>query len=405
MYYFLTEGIKRQVIAELRAFWSYHPKYRDIVEHIRGKFSSKERPSYGIVLKSSSANHVTLAADNFQGTVVSYVQLAKYQNKPGVAIEWVSEDSLAIQQNGGVFPSPAGVYYINVDEVSSVYDGMSQYGFYVDPLYEIQDEVATKVDDFTWSVDHSYLAGTTRVLEMPGYIPYVKNVNYTEDPTTGQLTIVNPLPPSRYLLVSYRYPGETTGPWPITENFANKNAIPGVVLAFGRRLEKDDIMAVVVGSTRQATALEYGGKWDISLDLDVIARDPYAQQEISDATIMFLWGVARSRLSSRGIEITQVSMGGESEDTYDANGNDYYYTANISIQVLTDWRIHVPLMATIRQALPLTRDQTALVASMTDQQVLDSGISSNLAVMESLGLSSLQDPYFAGDIATYETLK
>ena len=90
MYYFLTEAVKRRFLLELRNFWSYHPRYRDIVDHIQGKYSFRERPSYGIILKTASANQVQLSADNFVGTVVSYVQLAKYQDKPGLAVEWLS---------------------------------------------------------------------------------------------------------------------------------------------------------------------------------------------------------------------------------------------------------------------------------------------------------------------------
>lgn len=409
MYAFLTEALKRRLIFELRRYWQYHPKYRDIVDHIQGKYSFRERPTYGIVLKTSSANHVQLSADNFQGTVQSYVQLAKFENKPGLAIEWVQEDRRAVQENRGVFPSPPGIYYIEVIErttpPSPPYDVEPQFEFMVDPLLEVQDETATKVDDFTWMVLNPYLDGTTRVYEMPGGIPYVRDVNYTEDPSTGNLSVVTPLSRNRYLSVSYRYAAPTTGPWGITENHAHKNAIPGVSLAFGRRIEVGDVMAVVVHSRRQPTAMEYGGKWDISVDFDIVARDPFAQQEIADQTVMYLWGVCRNRLSSEGIEITSVSMGGETEEVYDENADDYYYNASFSVQTQTDWSIHVPLTATIRRLSPLTTPQTAEVAGMTDDQLLESGISSNIQTLESLGLRTFDDPFFSGKTTTFETIK
>lgn len=408
MYNFLTEALKRRFIVELRSFWAYHPKYRDIVDHIQGKYSFRERPSYGIILKTSSANHVQLSADNFQGTVQSYAQLVKYQDKPGLAIEWVREDAVAIRANQGVFPSSPGIYYIAITEpTESVppYNAEKTYEFMVDPLLEVQDEVATKLDDFTWTVSHAYLTGTTQVYEMPGGIPYVRGVNYTEDAASGHVIIVNPLPAKRYLMVSYRYPAESTGPWKITENFAHKQAIPGVSLAFGRRIEVGDVMAVVVYSRRVPTALEYGGKWDISLDFDIMARDVFAQQEIADSTVMYLWGIARNRLSTEGIEITSVAMGGESEEVYDETGDDYYYNASFSVQTQTDWSIHVPLTATIRRVVPLTQAQIAEVAGMTDDQLVESGISNNIQVLESLGLRSFDDPFFAGKTSTFETLK
>jgi len=408
MYYFLTEAVKRRFLLELRNFWSYHPRYRDIVDHIQGKYSFRERPSYGIILKTASANQVQLSADNFVGTVVSYVQLAKYQDKPGLAVEWVREDATAIRANGGVFPSSPGIYYIEITEPTDPvppYNAERRFEFMVDPLLEVQDEVATKLDDFTWMVANPYLDGTTRVYQMPGGIPYVAGVNYTEDPGTGQITLVNPIPNGTYLLVSYRYAGESTGPWRITENFAHRGAIPGVTLAFGRRIEVGDVMAVVVHSRRQPTALEYGGKWDISLDFDITARDVYAQQEISDATVMFLWGVARNRLSTEGIEITSVGMGGESEESYDDTGDDYYYNSSFTVQTQTDWSIHVPLTATIRRVVPLTSAQVAEVAAMTDDELVESNLSNNIQVLESLGLRTMDDPFFSGKTATFETLK
>lgn len=408
MYNFLTEAVKRRFIVELRNFWQYHPKFKGIVDHIQGKYSFRERPQMGIILKTSSANHVQLSADNFQGTVQSYAQLVKYQDKPGLAIEWVREDAVAIRANGGVFPSAPGIYYITITEPTEPippYNAEKSFEFEIDPLLEVHDEVATKLDDFTWMVSNPYLAGTTQVFEMPGSIPYVLGVNYTEDAATGQVAIVNPVPAGTYLMVSYRYPAATTGPWRVTENFAHRGAIPGVVLAFGRRVEVGDIMAVVVYSRRQPTALEYGGKWDIALDFDIMARDVYAQQEIADSTVMYLWGIARNRLSTEGIEITSVSMGGESEEVYDETGDDYYYNASFSVQTQTDWSIHVPLTATIRRVVPLTQAQIAEVASMTTDEMVEYSLSNNIQMLESLGLRTFDDPFFVGRTTTFETLK
>ena len=69
IYYFLTESVKRRVILELRRYWSYHPKYPDLPDHIQGKYSFRERPQYGIVIKTGSANRVDLSPDNYLGVV------------------------------------------------------------------------------------------------------------------------------------------------------------------------------------------------------------------------------------------------------------------------------------------------------------------------------------------------
>jgi hypothetical protein len=408
MYHHLTEATKRRMILELRRFWEYHPKYRDIVDHIQGKYSFRERPQYGIILKSSSANQVQLSSDNYQGLVHSYVQLAKFKDKPGLSIEWVREDAVAIRSNNGVFPSAPGIYYIQIEEVDPQPPFMNEpsFQFVVDPLLDVYDEKAVQLDPLTWMVDRAYLNGTLRVYEMPGSIPYVSGINYSEDEAEeGLIKLTRPLPAGSHLSVDYRYVGESTGPWPIKYNYGQKQAIPGCVLAFGRRIEKGDIMAVVVHPRRQPTAQEYGGKWELSLDFDIMARDVFAQQEISDSTIMYLWAVARNRLSTEGIEITSVSMGGESEEVYDENGDDYYYTSNFSISVMTDWSIQVPLAATIRRLVPQTSEQIAAVASADPDGVIDQSALQNFRIMESLGLTAVEDPFFSGGVFTFETLK
>ena len=101
MYYYLTQQIQRKFVEELRRYWAYHPKYKDIVEHIQGKYSFRERPQFGIVLKNSAGNQAQLAADNFQGHVHSYVYKAFVNDFPNVSIEWVREDAIAIQNNNG----------------------------------------------------------------------------------------------------------------------------------------------------------------------------------------------------------------------------------------------------------------------------------------------------------------
>jgi len=415
LYYALTEATKRRFIQELRAFWSFNPRYRDIVDHIQGKYSFRERPQYGIVLKSSAANQVQLSADNFVGTVISYIQLAQFEDQPMMAVEWIREDGRAIQDataaNGGVpiFPSPAGIYYIEVvqAETEPAYSAEPTLDFYVDPLIDVRDETPGKVvDDFHYQLTHDFVPGTAVVYEMPGAVQLVPDVNYTEDPAAGQIILVNPLGRGAYLSVDYRYQAPSTGPWRIEQNFANNKAIPGAVIVFGRQAAAGSKMAVVVHSRRQPTALEYGGKWEINLDFDVLARDVYAQQEITDATVQFLWGVARTRLSTQGIEITTVSMGGESEEIYDENGDDYFYNGSFSVTALTDWAIHVPLAATIRRVSAQTSDQVAAAAAMTDEELAaaDPNLIQNIKVMRSLGLRPVEDPFFFPG-KDYETIR
>jgi hypothetical protein len=387
------------MIIEIRRFWENHPKYADLAQNIQGKYSFEERPSYGIIVKTSGGTKVDLAADNYIGIVQSYVFMTKVQNFPGLAVEWVREDARAIQNNGGMFPSPPGIYYLDLTGDEE---------FYVDRLYDVQRENPQITSPTTAQLARPPLAGTLRLFELPAAYMLVEGTNYTltlgpDGKPTGEIVLTTPLTTGRGLSADYRYPGETSGPHSITPNFANNTVIPGVVIAFGNRNRKGDRIAVVVQPTRQPAALEYGGRWDITFDIDVMARDVDSQQEIADFTVVYLWGIVRSKLSKEGIEMSDLSLGGESEEVYDENGDDYFYNSNFSLTLQTDWSIHVPLALYLRQAVPLTPERSALLASLPDDQA--HSVQSSIEAVEALGLEAFTDPFFAGRNTTFETIK
>lgn len=408
MYYFLTQQIQRVFIEELRNYWSYHPRYQDIVDHIEGKYSFRERPQYGIVLKNSSGNQVQLAADNFQGHVDSYIYLANVEGKPGLSIEWVKENSIAIQNNGGIFPSPPGIYYVDFCDANG---NPTDKAFYLDPLLEVIDETVLKINDTQYQLQNgAFLAGTLRLYRMPGNIQLYEGTNYDVDASTGEITLLDDLVSEEdFISADYKVPGETTGPWEVMEERALTEPIPGAILAFGRRVTAGDRLAVVVQSKRSISAMEYGGRWDLTLDIDVIARDPLAQREILDQTALYLWATARPRLSTAGIEILSISMGGETEEVYDDNADDWYYNASFSLQLQTDWSIHVPLGVCIRgvepsggaplnltgpSQAPLTPPFIEQIGGLTDEQIAQ--IQDNIKLMADLGLSQTSDPWYGG---------
>ena len=383
MYFQLSESLKRKFIWELRRFWQYHPKYRDVVDHIQGKFSFEERPQYGIVVKNSGGSQLSMSADNYRGIVESYVYKALFKNHPGVAVEWVREDALAVQNNGGRFPSPPGVYYLDLTE-----DNV----FYVDRLLEVTHEQVVLTDGRTGQLQHAPLDQSIRLYEMPSGFLLVEDTNYTVS-DTGVITLNRELNKGQWLSADYRYPGETTGPHNLTPMYANNTVIPGVVIAFGRRNEKGDRVAIVVQDVRQPAAQEYGGRWNLSLDFDITARDVYAQQELYDQTVQFVWGVLKNRMSDQGVEIIDISLGGESEEIYDENGDDHFYNAAFSLTVETEWAIWMPLTRTLRQAAAWTHTRAGEVGNMTDEEV-QGQVCDIKEIVEAVGLEQVVDPFF-----------
>lgn len=329
MFYYLTEAVTRRLILELRSYWSTHPKYPNLPSNIQGKFSFDEVAQEAIVVRVGSASGNPFSSDNYQGMVYSYVMKSRLPNKPGHSIEWIREDSVAIQNNGGRFPSPPGIYYLDIKGEQ----------FYVDILHD----VAETLDD-SLSLSHGPVKGTLRLVEMPSQYLMVEGQDYTLDGLT--VVLESSLKRGYSLQAFYRHPAETRGPFPIGVQKANNNAIPGVVLAFGRKVEEDDQLSITVTDSRVPTALEYGGKWELSVEIEILARDVHRQREIADQTAMYLLGVLRSRLGAEGLELEQISIGGDGEDQYDQN--DMIYTSNLSLTAATDWSIHVPIPGSFR---------------------------------------------------------
>lgn len=332
MYYQLTGAVKRRFIEELRKYWVHHPKYPDLADNIQGKYSFKERPQHGMIIKTGSASRNSLSADNFVGSVHSYVSLAALQGSKSQFLEWVRENTQMLVR-GEPFPSKPGVYYIEIADNNE---------FFVDPLLSVYDEPVLMTSSTEGVLLNTPLQGTLRLYEVPSNQP----VEFTID--GDKITLATPLASNTTISADYRYAGASTGPFKYKENYSNVDAIPGAILVFGRKVEVGDKMAVIVQPKRDLAYQEYGGKWEMSVDIEVIARDVYAQQEISDQTLVYMWAMLRTALSKEGIEITDVSLGGESEEVYDENGDDYFYNGSLSVSLTTEWAIQMPVYAEIK---------------------------------------------------------
>lgn len=405
MYYFLTAALKERILTELRFFWARHPRYRstdgtlDLVNHIQGKYRFDERPQRSIILKTSSANHVTMAPDNFIGHLESHVMLAKIPGKDGFTVEWVKENERLVRK--GSFPSPPGIYYLEVVE-SDDETGTGGKAI-IDPMLTRDGEAVSMDSPTTGQLQGPFIPRTLNLYEMPGDIPLSEPLHYTADPSTGAITLNNPLSPNRSLSADYKYEGPRIGPFSFGSNTGEVQAIPGVVIAFGRRYRLGDQVAIVVTPERCLTDRVFGGRWDITLDFEVQARDVHDQEEIADATVMYLQGIARSRLSSDGIEIGQVTMGGETEEIYNDTEDTYYYGATFSATFQTDWEIREPLPRTIRHIFPLTPEEAKAIGGMTDEEV--AAVSSTLQLLDANDLIGVADPYFSNQTNGMEMIR
>ena len=403
MYYFLTAQLKERMLQELRFFWSRHPRYAstdgtlDLVSHIQGKYAHDERPQRSIIVKNSGGSHVSLSPDNFAGHIESYVILARVPGHDGLSLEWVRENERLVGRQTG-FPSPPGIYYVQItksDETGGE--------FIVDPLLDSENDMVAMVSPTEGQLAAPFVPGTLRLYEMPGNIPLFNPEHFTSDPEEGTITLVSPLSSGTTLSADYRFAGERRGPFPFRPNHADVQAIPGAVLAFGRRYKTGDILSVIVQRERCLAARAYAGKWEINLDFDVTARDPQDQEEILDNSVMHLFTEARARLSSDGIEILNIALGGETEEIYNDEQDTYYYSASFSVTIQTDWEIHEPLALIIRRVMPVTEETARGIAGLSDEAVAQ--ISSNIRLLRTNDLIGWDDPFFVGRSQTMEMIR
>lgn len=357
MYYYLTQAIKRRLILELKDSFSRHPYYEKVVPFIQNKFAFDERPQFGIIIKNATANKVSLSADNFVGTVESHVMLA-YVKQPVYPLEWVREDLNCVRNNNDVMPTPPGIYYIEILKVPETY--ADQGYFAVDPLYTVIDE---PVLHFLSGVEHEAqlqhvpVQGTVRLWQNRHYL-LIEGTDYRVNYQDGSIYFLTNFAGDTYVTGDYRYAGESRGPIPFVWNTADFKTLEGVVLAFGKRAKLGDKVAVVVYPDRVEVANAYGGRFDATFELDVISQDTNQMEEIADLVTMFLWAEKRPILSIEGIEITNISMGGESEEPYDEVADLNYYIAALTVEIQTDWEVHLPLPLTITRFGPAATPTT-----------------------------------------------
>jgi len=338
---------------ELQDSFSRHPVYRKIAPWIQNRFAFDERPQYGIVIKGSNANKVQFSADNYIGLVQSHVMLA-YVGQRAYPLEWVREDLQRINQYG--LETLPGVYFM---EILHAPTQAGELGYFaIDPLLTATDEAVLRFQsgiEREAQLQQAPVLGTLRLWENRRFM-LREGADYTVDYETGKITLISRFSPEAAITADYRYAAPSVGPVPFRWNTSDHETLPGVVLAFGKRAETGQKVAIVVYADRVSTAQAYGGKFEVSFDLDVISRDTEQMEEISDLTIMYLWGEKRAALALEGLEISDVSMGGEAEDVYDESADANYYQASMSVQIQGDWEIHIPIPLTLSRVTPTTAE-------------------------------------------------
>lgn len=256
-----------------------------------------------------------------------------YRNlvKPGIyKIETVRYDKL--EQDPKVTARLTSMIYVDEEEIVEEFD----------PLvfqFQISNPGIVEESDFVYRDD---------------FLPLVRGYHYTVNYTTGQIDF-DParIPLGSRLFIEYKYNSDLDREFSYFPDTAREDIIDGVVIAFSNRVpqfEPDkeempftDSVYIVVSDRREPVYLEYGGRIDLNVDFEVYSRDKESRNEIADLIPVALFGSRKVALDHDGVTIKAPTIGGWSEQIYDENTEDRYYTATVSFPLQTDWMLQVPL--------------------------------------------------------------
>ena len=335
------------MIGEIRQMMEAHPKYRGDAKNVYNKFSFKERPARGVIVENSTAERAKLSAQNYVGRLKSYVMLTPFENAPGTTIEWVRENYALLEKYSkrrDIFPSHPGVYIVSImslpDQARDIpgkfmlKPHMTVNG---EPLFIISDPVCPEAQLGNFPIYNGALR-----LWLYGRRPLLQDVDYSVDWEHGVITFLKQLPNNAAIDADYRYIVPDQGPFDFMYEQSNITAIPGAVLAFGDRAQLDDKLAIVVTSSRADVAEVYGGRFETNFSLNVFSKDAEDREKLSDYLVgrvlesQNAWGF-------EGIELLDITPGGENETVYNQEIDDYYYESSVSMSLRVDWESYIPL--------------------------------------------------------------
>lgn len=346
---FLISPTKKRLIEELRQILYAHPRYRADSQNVQNKYAFAQRPQRGIIVNNASADRIRLSADNYVGRMSSFVMQAMVGNHAGTSVEWVMENKSLLERyspDRSVFPSPPGVYIIDVKTVPDDARGVPGQ-FMMEPVLTASDEALLIFGDEAQLSRQDLYPGALR-LWVDGRRPLIDGVDYTVDYAEGLVKFLRPVSGSD-VLADYRYKVPVQGPYYYKTDEADYDSIPGAVIAFGDRHIAGDRLAVVVGQTRSEVADVHGGKFEVSFELVVFAKDPEDRERLGDYVVASVLE-RQNQLGFDGLELLDVAPGGESEEVYVAEIDDYYYDGAVNISIRVDWETYTPLPIEIYRA-------------------------------------------------------
>lgn len=401
MYNYLTSATKKRVIKELKKILADHPKYAPDQNNVQAKYGFSERPSRGIIVNNASADRVRLSADNFIGHLHSFVMSTPFRNSPSTTLEWVTENQGLLEKYSAkrdIFPTAPGVYLLTVTRIPDEAREIPGQ-FTIDPILTVLTEPVirfTNTNDQDAQLSRQNIYPNSVNLWLGGRSKLIRDVDYHLDEAEGFITFLKPCPTGVTVYADYRYQLPQAGPYPFFREQSDVTTLPGAVLAFGDRPQMGDQTALVVTDERTETAEIFGGKFEINFDLVIFAKDSEDREHMSDYVIgKFL--ALQNVLGFEGLELLDINPGGENEEVFNPETDEYYYESSVSLSIRVDWETWIPK--------PIVLDRAEFVSEEVEKThgYLDGSVPDDLLrVVNNAGLTTI--PISIAHVLTYERI-
>lgn len=273
--------------------------------------------------------------DNFLTTRQGYSALGNITGVRGYSVEWVKDDTFNLDKL-----SPPGFYIVRMTEDNE---------FVVDPYYTTFNEDLSGLQGYpVVFLKNKPININSEVILSEFGERLKRDVHYRIDYSNGEVTFLVNTDDFGKIVADYQTLGVTKGPYKIDRYEANNVAIPGVILAFGDRLQKGDEQVVILDKQMRDVAQCYAGRWQLAMDMYVVGQDADQQERITDFVISSLWAEWQDPLVNEGIEIESYALSGESEDLELEIPEEYSFTGGISLSLIVDWHAEQPIISEVR---------------------------------------------------------
>lgn len=88
----------------------------------------------------------------------------------------------------------------------------------------------------------------------------------------------------------------------------------------------------------------FAGAWEGSINIDIMARDIRARDDLVDLVSILFTDIAYNDLQKSGLAIKGVSSGGPTETD---DRNDHIFRQTVSLQIRSEWRRNIPIKSVI----------------------------------------------------------